>query len=127
VKLNRRQFLKVLGITSVAAFVDPLKALEGVARGTYNFTPGDYLRNAIFIKKPVSSWTEKERCNFVSILDDWLRKKVHPGYLDFNKVEYLFSDLVWGMKGGVAIGYHVPEEPITRRIRPINRSGLKVK
>jgi len=127
VKLNRRQFLKVLGITSIAAFVDPLKALEVAAKEIYNFTPGDYYRNALVVKKPLKSWTEEERNEFVSILDDWLRKKVHPDYLDFNKVEYFFSDCDWGKEGGVVISYHVPEEPVTRRIRPINRSGLKVK
>jgi len=68
-KLNRRQSLKILGITSAVAFVDPLKVIEEAARKSYNFVPGEYYRHALSINKPVKSWTEYERHEFISILD----------------------------------------------------------
>jgi len=59
-------------------------------------------------------------------MDDWLRKKIHPDYLDFNKVEYDFHDFYWNAQGGVAIGYHVPEQPIKFR-KEVDQAGLKLK
>jgi len=130
-KLNRRQFLKVLGISSTVALVDPLKVIEAGARTrfprrkSYNFTPGEYYRYAININKPVSVWTESERRKFVSILDNWLRNKIHPDYLDFNQVEYVFQDCYWELRGMAALGYHVPRKPVDRRTKPSKGYNLR--
>lgn len=128
--LNRRQFLKVFGLGMAVAMVASTLVLEEIIKKTYDFIPGTQYRHAVCLYQSVNSISIERRREMVGLLDEWLRRKIHPDYLDFNMVDYDFQDSDWGMIGGVGVCYVVPEKPISkinRRKNKIDSIGIKLK
>ncbi len=124
--LNRRQFLKVLGLGVVVATVAPTMVIEEIVKKTYNFIPGTQYRQAISLYQPVNSISIERKREMMSLLDEWLRRKIHPDYLDFNMVDYNFMDGDYSHIGGVGVCYVVPENPIGKINRNKIDSGYKL-
>lgn len=114
VKVSRRQFLKILGLGTAVAAVSPQVVLDEVVKKSYNFEPGQLYRHAVLVRKPVRKWTEEEKLDLISTLDKWLKNKIHPDYLDLNRIQYVFDNDDWEETGAVGISYRVPKKPISK-------------
>jgi len=108
--LSRRGFLKVMGLAAVTAFTQPELSLNRIAFP--DFIPGQQYRMAFVFPFPVEEASLRERKEFMNELDDWLKTRIPPNYLDFNKIEYFWQNLDYGSRGRVAISYFTPEKPI---------------
>ena len=128
--VNRREFLKILGLGTAVATIAPVKAVEIIAerviKKTYDFVPGEVYRHAIAFKLPFRIMDEERKKEAVELLDNWLKCKIHPDYLDINRVEYMVQMDDWDMKGGVALSYTVPENPLTEAGRKLIKRDFEI-
>ncbi len=126
--LNRRQFLKVLGLGVAVATVAPTIVIEEIVKKTYNFIPGTQYRHAVSLYQPVNSISIERKREMMGLLDEWLRRKIHPDYLDFNMVDYTFMNGDYSHVGGVGVCYTIPEKPIGKINRnKIDSVGIKLR
>ena len=108
--LNRRGFLKVMGLVTVSAFTNPELAINRLAFP--DFIPGQQYRMAVAFDKPVKAMSLSQKKQCMNMLDTWMKKKVPSNFLNFNNVRYKFQDSDWGNRGGVGISYLAPEKAI---------------
>ncbi|KKL47065.1 hypothetical protein LCGC14_1578420 [marine sediment metagenome] len=108
--LNRRGFLKAMGLATVAAFTNPELLINRLAFP--DFAPGQLYRMAVAFDKPVRMMSLSQRKQCMNTLDKWMKRKIPSNFLNFNNVRYKFQDSDWGNRGGVGISYLAPEKAI---------------
>ncbi len=113
--MNRRRFLKIFGTGIAAITIAPKIIIEALEQRAYDFIPGEMYRNAVGFPRRIESMTSNEKKDVKDTLDNWLKKKIHPDYLDLNKVEYMFKNMDLKNSGGIGVQYIVPKRPIIRR------------
>ncbi len=106
--LSRRGFLKVMGLATVAAYTNPELALNRIAFP--DFVPGQQYRKAFAFPFPIQKLGLVKRKEFMNKLDDWMKTKVPPNFLDLGKVEYLYQNFDYDDEGSKPL-WREPEEP----------------
>ena len=108
--MNRRSFLKRLGILAGAAVVAPTAVVSAMQYP--DFVPGRTYHNGLCFKNgPWHKNNSNTRRGYYK-LQEWLRDKVPPRFWDAKRVELFKEKYDYNTRIGVAVSYKSPLRPI---------------